>query len=245
MQKYGLTGFPLGHSFSEQYFTAKFERENLFDCSYNLFPFENIDDLKEFVQKDPEIKGINVTIPHKKHVIPLLDWMDPVVSQTGACNCIKIENGKWRGYNTDVEGFQQSLLPLIQPHHTAAMILGTGGSSQAVQYVLRKMQIPFICISRHSLPNEQVKYYDQITENMISSYPIIINTTPVGMFPHIEQFPPIPYQYLSPVNLLYDLIYNPLETCFLKKGNHYGCTTKNGLEMLQIQAEVSWKIWTI
>lgn len=242
MRKFGLIGFPLGQSFSNKYFTKKFLSENLNDCLHQAYPIKSINELKDIL-KDPELEGLNVTIPYKKAVIPYLHKLDEVVQVIQACNCIKIQEGNLTGYNTDVTGFEQSLLPLLDDHHVKALILGTGGASAAVEYVLQKLKIDYLFVSRTSGRNKNIISYEVVDNDLLETHHLIINTTPLGMFPDMDGFPDIPYTSLSEKHLLYDLIYNPGKTTFLQKGEHYGARIKNGAEMLIIQAEESWKIW--
>lgn len=240
MRKYGLIGYPLSHSFSPAYFQEKFTKENVRGCSYTAYPITSIDQLPELIERE-SVAGLNVTIPYKKHVIQYLDHLAPAVKETGACNCIKIVDGKLTGYNTDVVGFERALSTHLSSVHTNALILGTGGSAAAVSYVLRKLGIRYSFASR-SRENGALSYQD-LDKAIIQEHKLIINTTPLGMFPNVDRFPDIPYQYLSAHHYLFDLIYNPEETLFLKKGQVRGAIVKNGAEMLAIQAEESWRIW--
>lgn len=241
MRLYGLIGYPLGHSFSKKYFTEKFEREGLYNCSYENYPIVSIEKLKGILEANPGLKGLNVTIPYKEQVIPFLDELNVVVQKIQACNCIKIVDGKFYGYNTDVIGFEQSLKKQLQSYHTKALILGTGGAAKSVAFVLEKLQVEFRFVSRKaSLQNLS---YEQVTPSILSTHLLIINTTPLGMFPHVAEIPFLPYDTLTPKHFLFDLIYNPAKTSFLQKGEDRGALIKNGYEMLAIQAEESWKIW--
>lgn len=241
MKQFGLIGKTLKHSFSKDYFTQKFEAEKLFDYSYHSFELDNIDRLPELLLQHPQLCGLNVTIPYKEAVLKFLDEEDVVVKTIGACNCIKISRGKLLGYNTDVFGFKTSLQPLLQARHNKALVLGTGGAAKAVAYVLQQLNIDFQWVSRKE--NENHLTYDSLTEEMLHNYPLIINTTPLGTFPNVDECPPIPYNFLTSRHLLFDLIYNPAKTAFLIKGEEKGATIKNGYEMLVLQAEASWKIW--
>ncbi len=243
MKKYGLIGFPLAHSFSKKYFENKFLEENLTDRSFELFPIENIAEFNLLVQSGKINAGLAVTIPYKQTVIPFLDHLDATAAATGAVNCIKIKDNKTIGYNTDQFGFEQSLLPLLKPHHKKALILGTGGSSLAVQYILDKQQIDYLPVSRKASGGNKNITYEQVDEQIMNEYNLIINCTPVGMHPQESAKPNLPYQFLSPFHLLYDLVYNPENTAFLQQGKIMGCVTKNGMEMLALQAEENWKIW--
>ena len=239
---FGLIGYPLSHSFSKRYFNAKFADEKLEDHYYELFPLQEIEALKQLIGDNPNLKGLNVTIPYKKAVIPYLDIIDTEAEQIGAVNTIQIKDGKLTGYNTDVYGFEQSLLKLLKPEiHRAALILGTGGAAQAVAYVLHKNRIPFRYVSRSKLQNNYLTYSE--LSGQMSSYQIIINTTPLGMSPHIDSKPDLPYEEIGRDHLFYDLVYNPDETAFLSAGKARGAMIKNGLEMLHLQAEKAWEIW--
>ena len=241
MRRFGLIGFPLSHSFSKKYFTEKFEKEKLVDCTYENFPLTSIEELK-MVLSLPGLEGLNVTIPYKEQVLSLLDYSSEVVKKIKACNCIKIKEGKLSGYNTDVTGFEKSLKnKLNQATHKNALILGTGGSAKAVIYVLENMGIKFKSVSRK--PSAQSLSYEQLTKEIILEHKLIINTTPLGLFPNIIEAPPIPYQFLTPGHFLFDLIYNPPKTLFLKKGEEMGTVIQNGYDMLVLQAEENWKIW--
>lgn len=241
MRQFGLIGYPLSHSFSKKFFTKKFSEENIHGCSYELYPISSIDDFNPLLQHDKNIEGLNVTIPYKEAVLPFLSEVTDAVREIGACNCIKIKNGSLTGYNTDVIGFEESLKPLLLPHHKKALILGTGGAAKAVAWVLKKLQIEFIYVSRRE--GGGIVKYDQINDEMIRNFHLIINTTPVGMQPNAGQKPSLPYGGLSKKHLCYDLVYNPLKTAFLEEAEKRGAVIKNGIEMLIIQAEESWKIW--
>lgn len=236
---YGLLGHPLSHSFSKKYFDQKFTDEGLLDCVYSNFDVATIKDLKE--QLPASLEGLNVTIPYKEEVLSQLHEVDPIVEKIRACNCIKIRNGKWKGYNTDVTGFEISLKPLLS-NNIKALVLGTGGASKAVGYVLQKLGIAFSFVSTSKYGNGVLSYSD-LTQNVIQAHLLIINTTPVGTFPKMTICPDIPYQFLTSGHILYDLIYNPEKSLFLAQGEENGSTIKNGYEMLQIQAEESWRIW--
>lgn len=241
MQKFGLIGFPLSHSFSKKYFTEKFLRESILNVSYELFPIENIDILPDLLRSEPLLCGLNVTIPYKQQVMPFLDELSPVVKEINACNCIKIENGKLIGYNTDVLGFEISLKKKLKPHHKKALILGTGGAAKAVEFVLRKNGIDYLQVSRNK--SDDAISYNELDNEILSSHHLIINTTPLGMFPEIDKAPPISYTKIRASHYLFDLVYNPSETLFLKQGRLLGADTENGADMLIDQAEASWDIW--
>ncbi len=241
MKVFGLIGFPLSHSFSKKYFTEKFIRENISDCRYELFPLKDISAFPNLWKNNPDLMGVNVTIPYKEKVIPFLDSASDVVIKTGACNCIKKMNGVLKGFNTDVIGFEKVLLQNLKPNHRAALILGTGGAAKAVEYVLEKNGINYLLVSRNP-KTDQISYTDLDLE-LIRAHPLIINTTPVGMYPDIAASPDIPYEYITENHFLFDLIYNPAKTLFLQKGESQGAFIQNGEGMLVIQAEESWKIW--
>lgn len=237
---YGLIGYPLSHSFSPGYFKGKFAKAEI-DAVYRLFPLANIKELPKLLAEHSSLSGLNVTIPYKEQVIPFLDDIDNAAKTIAAVNCIKISNGKLKGYNTDVIGFEQSLAPLLQPQHTKALVLGTGGAAKAVAYVLDKLNIDYKLVS--SSGKTGTVAYEDISAATVDEHTLIINTTPLGMHPNIDACPDIPYSALGETHLLYDLIYNPEETLFLKRGKAQGATTKNGYEMLVLQAEASWDIW--
>jgi len=242
MRKFGLIGFPLGHSFSEKYFKEKFARESIVDCSYRNFEIAAVSELED-LSKDPDLEGLNVTIPYKEEVIPFLHQQDPVVEQTGACNCIQIRKGQLTGFNTDVIGFEESVSSKLQVEDKSALILGTGGSSKAVAWVLKKLGIAYLYVSRTKTSTPNQLGYEDLDKKILQSHRLIINCTPLGMFPNTDQYPPIEYRYLGPEHYLFDLIYNPEKTVFLTRGEAAGARTKNGSDMLAIQAEASWKIW--
>tara|TARA_B100000809_G_scaffold247024_1_gene275607 strand:+ start:14757 stop:15503 length:747 start_codon:yes stop_codon:yes gene_type:complete len=244
IKKYGLIGHPLSHSFSEKYFTEKFEKENISNCSYKSFDIENIDILPKLIETTENLRGLNVTIPYKEKVLPFLTDIDATAKAIGAVNTIKLTYNKkvLKGYNTDYYGFKKSLKPFLDINHERALIFGTGGASKTVKYVLNELNIDCLIVSRSPKNDDEISYED-VNEYVIKHHQIIINTTPVGMFPDIESFPKFDYNNITPKHLLYDLIYNPLETEFLKKGKQQGCITLNGLQMLKLQAEKSWEIW--
>lgn len=243
MKLYGLIGYPLGHSFSKEYFTKKFEREGLTDCFFEAFPLKSITEFKELILGHPALKGLGVTIPYKQQVLTYVDEMSDEVKCIGATNSIKISGNKLIAYNTDIDGFEQSFVKQLQPVHTKALVLGTGGASKAVQYVLNKLGISFLVVSRNESQQEGFISYTRIVEKMMDEYKVIINCTPVGMQPNENTAPEIPYDLLTAQHYLYDLVYKPAHTLFLQKGEAVGATTKNGYDMLLIQAEASWKIW--
>ena len=245
MDKFGLIGYPLGHSFSKNYFNEKFANEDI-DAVYMNFEIPSINDLPQVIAENPELKGLNVTIPYKEKVISYLDELDKDAREIGAINVIKVirqkdSDPKLVGYNSDVIGFTKSIEPLLEPHHKKALILGTGGASKAVFHGLKQLGVEGTFVSRHERPN--MFTYEELTGEVMDEYSVIVNTTPVGMYPHTDECPDIPYQYLTPNHLLYDLLYNPDVTLFMKKGEEKGATTKNGLEMLLLQAFAAWDIW--
>lgn len=242
MKRYGLIGYPLGHSFSRKYFTDKFFAEKISDCEYDLFPIENISLLEDLLKRNPDLLGLNVTIPYKKDVVRYLDDRSQIPVGLDACNCIRIRQGKLTGFNTDVPGFRLSLEPELKMHHKAALILGNGGATAAVKYALKDLQISFAVAGRRPEPGVDF-LYTELDKSLMDKYTIIINTTPLGTYPDVHLSPDIPYEFVGSNHLLYDLVYNPDLTTFMKKGAEKGATVKNGYDMLVIQAEESWKIW--
>jgi shikimate dehydrogenase len=241
MKRFGLIGKTLKHSFSKTYFAKKFAEEGIRDCTYENFELSSIEEFPSVVADNPELRGLNVTIPYKEEVIRFLNFKNDIVEGIGACNCIKIVNGQLHGYNTDVIAFKNSLQKQLQPFHKCALILGTGGASKAVQYALKELNIDYILVSRNKKENQLG--YEDVGNETIEGHQIIINTTPLGMYPNVDQDPPIPYEYLTPQHLLYDLTYNPPKTKFLTQGESKGTQIINGYEMLLAQAEESWRIW--
>lgn len=242
MQQYGIIGYPLIFSFSQNYFTKKFLDEGIVDASYSIYPIERADEIKNILRQNPMLKGLNVTIPHKKNILPFLTNTVNLPLGLHACNCIKIDGERLIGYNTDVIGFEKSLLPLLKQHHTKALVLGNGGAADAVKYCLKNLGITFFVVGR-KMTDEIDVLYENLTEEILQQHLLIINTTPVGTFPHIDESPNLPYQHFTHKHLLYDLIYNPTKTMFLQKGEEQGATIKNGYEMLILQAEENWRIW--
>lgn len=247
MRFYGLIGKSLEHSFSPVFFKEKFEKEGINDCFYNLYPLKNIDEFNYLINDFTELSGLNVTIPYKQNIIPFLDKLDFNAKKIGAVNTIKFNRNQNKleliGYNTDYLGFIDSLKPLINNKiHNKALVLGTGGSSLAVTYALYKLGINYQIVSRSSKNSDSITY-SSLSNDHIKDHKIIINTTPLGMYPQIGQSPNIPYQAITKQHILFDLIYNPKQTEFLGKGKVQGATIKNGFEMLVNQAEYSWKIW--
>ena len=244
MDKYGLIGHPLGHSFSKSFFNEKFQNE-IIDAEYINFDIPDIDDLPEVLASNPELRGLNVTIPYKEKVISFLDSLSPEARAIGAVNVIRVTskgNGfKLKGFNSDVIGFTKSIEPLLEKHHKKALILGTGGASKAIDYGLKALGLETVYVSRYERPG--TIQYETITPEVVKEYNVIVNCTPVGMFPHTDECPRLPYEALDEHNILYDLIYNPDETLFMYKGRKQGATVKNGLEMLLLQAYASWEFW--
>ncbi len=242
MHKFGLIGKNISYSFSENYFTKKFKTLGLKNHEYYTYDIESIQDFPNIIDQD--IMGLNVTIPYKEKIIDFLDEIDEEALKIGAVNTIKIiKNNKLKGFNTDVYGFEESLRPLIETCHKKALILGTGGASKAVAFVLQKLNIDYLVVSRN--PNNDQILYRDLTKDILKNYKIIINCTPLGTFPEVDTFPDLPYQFLSEKHLLYDLIYNPAKTRFLCEGEKRGATIHNGLKMLELQAEKSWEIWNL
>lgn len=245
MKKYGLIGFPLSHSFSKKFFNEKFKRENS-DEIYENYEISSIDLLPEIIASDPNLIGLNVTIPYKEKVIPFLDELDYSSSEVGAVNTIRIvrKNGSvvLKGYNTDTFGFETSLKPLLNEFHKKALILGTGGASKAIKFVLRKLEIQFISASIEELMENEIPY-ELVDKKLIQEHLLIINATPLGTYPTADAFPPIPYEHIGNKHLLFDLVYNPAVTRFMEKGSARGAIVKNGLEMLELQALKSYSIW--
>jgi len=239
--RYGLIGKPLSHSFSQRYFTEKFEREGLRDHRYDLFELDSADELRALVRDTPGLRGLNVTIPFKQAVMPLLDAVDPLAAAVGAVNTIRIDGDKLTGHNTDVEGFRQTLIPLLQGKKPRALVLGSGGASRAVAFVLKERGIKFRVVSRSRERGDMT--YDLVEPIVVDVCTLIINTTPLGMHPDMDALPPIPYEAIGPKHVLIDLVYNPAETAFLSEGKRRGAVIANGLDMLHAQAEASWSIW--
>jgi shikimate dehydrogenase len=248
MRLFGLIGFPLSHSFSGSYFAEKFKREGIHDARYDLYPVSSISLLPGIITRNPDLLGLNVTIPYKEQVLPFLDQNDSNAAGIGAVNTIKIIQSGNRvileGYNTDAYGFGESLKPLLKQNHKVgkAIILGTGGASRAVDWVLRNMGFEVVFVSRSPRKTGHISYHE-VTEKIIAESKIIVNTSPAGMYPEVSTCPDIPYKYLTAEHILFDLVYNPEETLFLKNGRDKGAIIKNGLQMLYLQAEKSWEIW--
>lgn len=240
---FGLIGYKLSHSFSQSYFTKKYACENIVDTRYELFPLEHISALPNLLVQHPNLCGLNVTIPYKEAVIDYLDELDDTAAEIGAVNTILIRKGRLKGYNTDVYGFVTSLKGLLGSRQVeSALVLGTGGASKAVAYGLKQLGIRPVFVSRN--PSKGDLTYSDINASIIEKHLLVINTTPLGMSPNVETAPSLPYDLFNSHHLLYDLVYNPEKTVFLESGEKRKCSTKNGLEMLHLQAERAWSIWT-
>lgn len=243
MRKFGLIGFPLGHSFSKKYFSQKFEKEGIEGCQFDLYEIPKVELFEKIVQENSELEGMAVTIPYKQEVMPYLDDLDPACKVIGAVNCIKIKNNKLTGYNTDYIGFKHSLQSWIGEERPNALVLGTGGASKAVKQALNDLGIDFISVSRKAAKNQIT--YDNLVSNpdFLKSNTLIINCTPLGTYPKVEEMPAIPLKQLTESNRVYDLVYNPAETTLMKACIQAGGKSKNGQDMLELQAEAAWKIW--
>jgi shikimate dehydrogenase len=243
---FGLIGYPLGHSWSKKYFDNKFLVDRIKDAEYMLFPLQGLKSLVELIGSHSNLCGFNVTIPYKTSIIPYLNYIDPSATEIRAVNTIKVDrtgsDAKLHGYNTDAYGFEQSIRPLLKPHHRAALILGSGGAAKAAAWVFKLLDIEYIIISRNPSEDLHVSYTD-LTQDLFEKFTIIVNATPLGMEPARDTFPPLPYQFISKHHLMFDMVYNPLQTVFLQQGQKQGATVKNGLEMLHLQADEAWKIW--
>ncbi len=240
MEKYGIIGYPLGHSFSRAFFTEKFQREGI-DAEYVNFEIPSASMLTDIVRDNPDLRGLNVTLPHKEAVIPLLDELSDEAREIGAVNVIRVRDGKLKGYNSDIIGFMDSIRPLLQPWHRHALVLGTGGASRAIRVGLQRLGLDWTYVSR--TPAEGRLTYHDLTPEVMDHYQVIVNCSPVGMYPKVDACPDIPYHLLTAKHLLYDLVYNPEETLFLRRGAGQGAAVKNGLEMLHLQALASWRFW--
>lgn len=240
MDKYGIIGNPLGHSFSRGFFTEKFAKEGI-DAQYLNFQIPDINMFPEVLKENPELRGLNVTLPYKTEVIPFLDELSDEACEIGAVNVVQIRNGHLKGFNSDIIGFTQSIQPLLKPHHRKALILGTGGASKAIRVGLTRLGLGWKYVSR--TPDKGMFSYNDITAEILREYEVIVNCSPVGMFPKTDKCPALPYEHLTKNNLLYDLVYNPETTLFMQRGAEQGAIVKNGLEMLYLQAIASWKFW--
>lgn len=244
MKKFGIIGYPLGHSFSPGYFNEKFQNEGI-DAVYEKYELPVITDLQAIIDYTQDLCGFNVTIPYKEKVMSYLDSVSPEARAIGAVNVVKVtdKDGKrhLEGFNSDLIGFTRSIQPMLEAHHKKALVLGTGGASKAITYGLHQLGIETVIVSRHQ--KDGTIQYEQINKEIMEEYTIIVNCTPCGMAPHFDECPALPYEYVTPKHLMFDLIYNPDETLFLKNGREHGAITKNGLEMLLLQAEGAWEIW--
>ena len=244
MDKYGLIGYPLGHSFSIGYFNEKFQNENI-DAVYENFEIASIEDLEEVLATNPPLRGLNVTIPYKEKVMSYLDHITPEARAIGAVNVIQVQHKGskviLKGFNSDVIGFTRSIEPMLERFHKKALVLGTGGAAKAIHFALTALGLEVVYVSRYERPG--TIQYETITPDVVREYNVIVNCTPLGMFPNVSECPPLPYEAMDSHNLLYDLIYNPDETLFMQKGAAQGATVKNGLEMLLLQAFASWEFW--
>jgi shikimate dehydrogenase len=241
MRKFGLIGYPLSHSFSKAFFEKKFDRENILDAEFQNYPLEHIEEFPALIESIQDLKGLSVTIPYKESIIPYLTELDETAQAVGAVNMIKFVDGKLIGYNTDAWGFAKSLLGMVSPDIKKALIIGNGGAAKAVKYVLNRIGIEYQIANRTK--TDGVLSFDELNDDFISSIQLIVQTTPVGTSPNINEMPPIPMGAVSSKHRAFDLIYNPEETLFLKSMRERGAKTKNGLEMLKAQAEESWRLW--
>ncbi len=243
MKTYGTIGFPLTHSFSKQYFSEKIEREGIPDSAYYSFPLTSIDEFPDLLKNNPSLKGLAVTIPYKEKVLKYVTQLSEEVKQIGAANCIKVREKVLTAYNTDIIGFEKSFIKHLKPIHKKALVLGTGGASKAVQYVLEKLGIPFLVVSRNEKNAGHFIQYPDIDAGMMNEYHILVNATPLGMSPAEDTCPQLPYHLITADHYLFDLVYKPPKTLFLQKGEQQGATIINGFEMLLIQADENWKRW--
>jgi shikimate dehydrogenase len=242
MKLFGLIGKNISYSFSKKYFTDKFSNSLFENCEYENFDIQSIEEFKKIITDNPNLKGLNVTIPYKETVIPFLDELSEKATKIGAVNVIRFKkNGKLKGYNSDWYGFKKTLLPLLQPFHKKALILGTGGASKAIAFALDELDIKYAFVSREA--NGNTIDYNLINATTFDNYQIIINCTPVGTSPEVDKCPELPYEFFTKNHIAFDLIYNPEKTLFLQKAKKQGAVTKNGMEMLAFQAEKSWEIW--
>jgi len=239
---FGLIGYPLGHSFSKGYFSEKFKKENITGCIFENYPLASINELQDLLKQTPLLKGFSVTIPYKEKIIPFLNQISPEAQSAGSVNCVRISGNNLFGFNTDIVGFERSIRPLLTLENNQALVLGTGGASKSVQFVLNKLNIDFRVVSRNPSMLNHLSY-SQLDATIMTQHNIIINCTPVGMFPNVNSCPEIPYSLVTISHILFDLIYNPDPSLFLQHGKSRGAVIKSGMEMLEIQAEESWKIW--
>ncbi len=239
---FGLIGKSLSHSFSKTYFEKKFSDLGFEKYSYQNFELANIEEIKNIFSSG-QLNGLNITNPYKEEIIPFLDELSSEAKEIGAVNCVKIINGKTIGNNTDTYGFSQSIKPFLEPQHNQALILGTGGASKAVAHALQKVGVSVYFVTSSEKKDENTFFYSELNKYIVDAFKLIVNTTPLGLFPDIEKFPNIPYEYITANHLCYDLIYNPEETIFLQKAKGQGAAIINGFSMLQLQAEKSWEIW--
>jgi len=243
---FGIIGKKLSHSFSKIYFEKKFRELNLSDHTYRNFEIATVSGFDELVAIYPQLRGLNVTNPYKEEIIPFLDGLSEEAKEIGAVNCIRIENKKFYGYNTDVYGFSQSIKPFLDPNHSRALVLGTGGASKAVAFALKRIGVEvYFVTSSQQKKVLNTFFYSELNDIIMNAFKLIVNTTPLGMFPDNESFPPIPYQFISDKHLCYDLVYNPEQTEFLRRSKDRGAIVVNGLSMLHLQAEKSWEIWNV
>jgi len=244
MSIFGLIGKTLTHSFSPTYFKNKFEREEIIDAHYELFPLGNIEELLELKKNQPFLRGLNVTIPYKESIIPFLDEISEQAQAIGAVNTIAcLPDGRWKGYNTDAIGFEKAIQTFVDLKTRKALVLGTGGASKAVQYILQKNAVPFYLLSRTPKKDSKEITYEELNQNMLESHTLIINCTPLGTFPNINECPSIPFEFIGDKHFVFDLVYNPRETTLMKKAKAAGAAVANGALMLENQAEASWEIW--
>jgi shikimate dehydrogenase len=241
MRRFGLIGRTLKHSFSQGYFTEKFQKEGRTDCVYENYELDTVRAFPSLLLQYPDLAGLNITIPYKKEILQFLHVQDAAVRAIGACNCIRIRNGRLEGFNTDYAAFRDSLRPLLRPGHTHALVLGTGGAAVAIRYALKELNIRVTNVSRQRATGTIA--YEDLKPEVLQQHRVIVNTTPLGTWPDVDAFPPIPYQFLDKGHLLFDLVYNPETSAFLRKGQERGATIRNGYEMLVLQAEAAWKIW--
>lgn len=241
MRRFGLVGKTLSHSFSRTFFAEKFNKEQIEDCIYQNFELPAIQDVDQLIDQYPDLHGFNITIPYKEAILPYLNEKDTIVRAIGACNCVKVIDGKFYGYNTDAIGFRNALQPQLKSHHSKALILGWGGAAKAIEYVLNELGIGYVIVSRKRIKG--TIDYNQVDEELLNQHTLIINTTPLGMYPRIEEAPSLPYHFLTSRHFLFDLIYNPAQTRFLEQGGKQGAHTSSGYTMLIGQAEESWRIW--